>query len=49
MEKGGKRDIWASWDKFGQGNKSAKWGKKAEKIRKENKNLSGNGGEESRI
>ena len=49
--KGEKRDIWAglgrfgqdwtSLDKFGQGNKLAKWGIKAEKIRKENKNLSG--------
>ena len=29
--------VWASWDKFGQGNKLAKWGKKAEKIRKEKK------------
>ena len=34
--------VWTSWDKFGQANKLAKWGKKAEKIRKENKNLSGN-------
>ena len=38
--------VWASWDKFGQGNKLVKWGKKAEKIRKENKDLSGNGGGE---
>ena len=35
------RQVWASWDKLGQGNKLAKWGIKAEKIRKENKNLSG--------
>ena len=33
--------VWTSWDKFGQGNKLVQWGKKAEKIRKENRNLSG--------
>ena len=33
--------VWTSWDKFGQGNKLVQWGKKAEKIRTENKNLSG--------
>ena len=52
MEKGGEKgylgifgQVWVSLGKlgkFGQGNKLAKWGKKAEKIRKEKKNLSGN-------
>ena len=36
--------VWASWEKFVQGNKLKKMGKKAERIRKENKNLSGYGG-----
>ena len=43
MEKEGKREIWASLGKLGQGNKLEKWGKKAERIRKGNKNLSGDG------
>ena len=53
MEKGGEKgylgnfgQVWASLDKLGQGNKLVKWGKKAEKIKKENKDLSGNGGGE---
>ena len=43
--------VWASWYKFGQGSKLEKMGKMAERIRKENKNLSGNreGGGESRV
>ena len=62
MGKEGKREIWtslgnfmqvwASSDKLGQGNKLEKWGEKAERIRKGNKNLSGDGegeGGESRV
>ena len=56
MGKEGKREIWTSlgnlgqvWaiqGKLGQGNNLEKWGEKAERIRKGEKNLSGDGEEE---
>ena len=46
MKKEGKREIWTILGKLGQGNKLEKWEEKAERIRKGNKNLSGDGEEE---
>ena len=50
MGKGKFGQFWASLGKLGQGNKLEKWGEKAERIRRGNKNLSGDGGGgESRV
>ena len=52
MEKERGKEIWAIFGKLGQGNNLEKWGEKAGRIRKGNKNLSGDrGGEggESRV
>ena len=41
MEKERGKEIWVIFGKLGQGNNLEKWGEKAGRIRKGNKNLSG--------
>ena len=42
MENERESEIWTNLGKFGQGIKLEKWKKEAKRIRKGNKNLSGN-------